>query len=457
MSSDSLRFLVLKFPIRCLIFAGLVFVPAAALPTTGLASEEWAGWRGSNAQGVAAASVKNLPVSWSETENVKWKTQLPGRGWSSPVVRDGKVWVTAALETKASKAEIEERLKENTGGQPLTVLSEVTFLALRIDAFSGEIDRKVTLFTVKQPQWVHSLNSYASPTPVIDQGRLYCHFGTFGTVCLDTVSGDILWKNDELPLMHENGPGSSPILWRDKLIFHGDGSDVQFIAALHKQTGKVAWKVKRSGKMHDNPQLKKGYGTPAIATVAGKEQLVSPAANWLYGYDPESGRELWKLDYETLGFSNVPPPIIGDGMLFVCTCFMKSELLGIRHDGSAAPEIVWRHRRNVPTTPAPVLVGNEIYFTSDQGGVVSCLDAKSGESIYRERIASGNYSASPVFADGKLYFFSREGKFSVLKAGREFEVLGSGEIDGKIFASPAMINGAILLRSDSALYRIERQ
>lgn len=435
-----------------------VWALAALHPLAGPAHAEaphWTHWRGANVQGHAAAEITGLPATWSESENVAWKTPLPGRGWSSPVVWGRQVWMTAALETEASEEKAKARLEANTGGQPLTLLDKVVFLALCVDAVSGRLLHNITLMTESDPQWAHQLNSYASPTPAIEDGRLYCHFGTFGSACVDTSSGEVLWTNRELQLMHENGPGSSPILWQDKLIFHGDGSDVQFVAALDKATGKVAWKTGRSGEMNSNPQLKKAYATPVIAGYGGRPQLISPAADWLYGYDPGSGRELWKLNYGTLGFSNVAPPILGKDMLFLSTGFLKAEMLGIRHDGSAAPEIAWRYTRNVPTTPAPVLVGQELYFTSDQGGLLTCLDAETGTDIYRERIASGNYSASPLHADGKLYFFSREGDATIVRPGQTFEVLGKAALDGRIFATPAVVPGALLLRTDAALYRLQ--
>ncbi|MGK0187055.1 MAG: outer membrane protein assembly factor BamB [Verrucomicrobiales bacterium] len=414
----------------------------------------WTHWRGANMQGHADATITGLPETWSETENVAWKSLLPGRGWSSPVVWGKQVWMTAAIEVEASEEEAKKRLQANTSGQPLTLLDEVTFLALCVDAETGELLHNIPLMVEKHPQWVHKLNSYASPTPVIEEGRLYCHFGTFGTVCVDTRNAKVLWSNRTLNLMHENGPGSSPILWKDKVIFHGDGSDLQFIAALDKATGKLAWKTDRSGKMNDNPQLKKAYATPVIVDYPSGAQLISPAADWLYSYDLETGKELWKLNYETLGFSNVAPPVVSDGMIFVTTGFMKSELLAVAYDGTTAAKIAWRYKRNVPTTPAPILVDGDLYFASDQGGLVTCLDSKTGDRHYRERIASGNYSAAPVYADGKLYFFSREGEATVLKPGKDFTVVAKANLNGQILATPAIVPGALLLRTDKALYRL---
>ena len=312
------------------------------------------------------------------------------------------------------------------------------------------------MLTKKEPQWVHELNSYASPTPLLDKGRLYCHFGSYGTACVDTSTAKVLWQNQGLEVMHENGPGSTPVLWKDRVIFHMDGSDQQFIAALDKKTGKLAWKTDRSGEMNKNPQLKKAYGTPLMLKIDGKEHVVSPAADWLYGYDPASGKELWKLSYGILGFSNVPRPVAGHGMIFLSTSFMRAQILAIRYDKSANPSISWRHKRSVPKTSSPILVGKELYFVSDAGGVVTCLDAFTGKVHWQERI-KGNHSSSPTYADGKLYFHSREGVTTVIKPGKDkLDVLANNQLPGQHMSSLAISGSALFLRTDKALYRIEK-
>lgn len=423
------------------IFTALIIGMSAA------AHADWPAWRG--ADGLGHSSSEALPVEWDQKKNVTWRTELPGRGWSSPVVADGVAWITTAHEVEASEAEKKERLKANTGGQPVTVLAKAAFHALAVDVESGKLLHDIKLFEVKDPQWVHRFNSYASPTAVIDKGRVYCHFGTFGTACVDAANGKIVWKNLELHCMHENGPGGSPVVAGENLIFHLDGSDVQYVAALNKATGKLAWKTNRSGKLHENPQLKKAYGTPLLYDGI----IYSPGANWLYGYEPKTGKELWKLDYETLGFSNVSRPVIADGMAFVPTCFMRSQMLGVRL--GAQPEVVWRHKKGVPSSPSPIHVEGLLYFASDSGGLVSCLEAKTGELIWSERIASGKYWAAPLHANGRLYFHSEEGVTTVLKTGRKFEILASNDLDEKLMASAAVVGDSLLLRTEKALYRIE--
>lgn len=413
---------------------------------------DWPQWRGPDGQGHADTA---LPVKWSETENITWKTPLPGKGWSSPVIEGDQIWMTAAHETVATPEETEERLKNNTGSQPLVVLSQVRLHAICVDTNTGELVHDFEILSKKNPQWAHKLNSYASPTPIIEDGRLYCHFGSYGTACVDTASATVLWQNQDLHVHHENGPGSTPVLWSNLLIFHMDGSDRQYIVALDKNTGEVAWKTDRSGEMHSNPQLKKSYGTPLVLDIDGKPVLLSTGSNWLYGYRPQTGEELWKLNYGGLGFSIVPRPVAGHGMLYLSTGFIKAQLLAVRYADSP-PTVAWTSTRSVPTQPSPILVGDEIYYITDSGGIISCHDARTGELHWKERVG-GNYSSSPLHADGKIYFHSREGVTTVIEAGKEFRLLHKNQLQGAHMASAAVDGQALILRTDGALYRIEKK
>lgn len=426
---------------------GLVCAAFATLA----ASVEWPEWRGPDGQGHASGG--NFPVHWSETENVAWKTPIPGRGWSSPVILGNQIWLTTAIETEASAEDARRRLKANTGDQPLNLLEKVEYRAVRVERRSGRIDQNVFLFSEREPQWVHTLNSYASPTPALEPGRLYAHFGASGTVCVDTGTGRLLWRNSDLHIQHENGPGSSLVLWHDFVIVHMDGSDLQYVVALDKRTGKIAWKTDRTGKMHSNPQLKKSYATPIVIEVDGKEQLISPGANWLYAYDPATGRELWKLEYGTLGFSLSARPVAGHGMIFLSTGFMRPELLAIRHGNGQTPSIAWRYPKGVPTMASPLLIGDEIYFISDSGGMLTCLDAKTGRENYRERLG-GEHNASLLYAGHSLYIPSRGGITSVVEPGRTFRLIGTNHLQGQIMASPAAAGDSLFFRTDAALYQL---
>ena len=320
---------------------------------------------------------------------------------------------------------------------------------------SGEILRQLELLRKANPQWTHVTNSYASPTPIIHNGKLFLQNGSYGTACVDIQSNEVLWTNQELVVMHENGPGGSPAIWNDLIIFHMDGSDDQFIAAIDQHTGTVAWKTPRSGSMNSNPQLKKAYGTPVITEVQGRDVVISPAANWVYAYDPATGNELWKLGYDGLGFSIVPKPVIGDGMIYIGTSFMRPKLLGIDITGSE-PKIAWTHTKNVPAVSSPILIDDALYFVSDKGGIVTCLDAKTGSEIWRDRIG-GNHNASPTYAGGLLLFHGLGGVTTVLRPGTELDLVHRNQLTGAHYASAAVSEDALYVRTDKALYRIEQR
>jgi outer membrane protein assembly factor BamB len=411
----------------------------------------WPQWRGPSAQGIATAT--QIPTQWSDTTNIRWKVKTIGRGYSSPVITGNQIWLTTAIETAASAEAAALRLKSNTGDQPLTLLDQAELKALCYERDSGKLLHEVSLLTVKDPQWVHKLNSYASPTPFLEGSKLYCHFGSYGTICLDIGTQKIDWVNTELSVMHENGPGGSPVVIENCVVFHMDGSDKQFIVALDKTNGKVAWKTDRSGEMHANPQLKKSYGTPVIVTINGKEQIVSAASNWLYSYNPSNGSELWKVPYGQLGFSLTPRPVVGNGHIYCVTGFGKGQILAIKYADVPSPEVSWRFARGTPTMPSPLLVDRHLYFISDNG-VFTCLDAMTGEEKYRERL-SGNFSSSLWYAAGKLFISNREGITYVLQPGDTFSLLAKNELPDAIFATPAAVGNSIYLRTEDHLYCIE--
>ncbi len=390
-------------------------------------------------------------------KNLLWSTKLPGRGHSSVVHESGLVWTTSALETEASEKERKERLKNNEGQPSVTVLSKVSLRALRLDPHTGKIIHNIEVIQKKYPQWVHKLNSYASPTPVIDDGRVYFHFGAYGNACLNAKTGKIIWKNNQKKLwvMHENGPGSSPLLWKNLMIFHLDGSDRQSIVALYKDSGVIAWQTVRSGELRENPQLRKSYSTPILETINGKSLLISCSADWVYGYDPKNGQELWKIKYGILGFSNVARPVVGLGMFYISTCFSKGEIHAYRFDGSNKPSLVWKITKGAPKIPSPILVGKQLYIISD-GGILSCVNAITGSIYWRERLA-GEFSASPTFANGLLYFSNQQGKTTVIKPGMKFEIVAENTLDGTPhMSSITPFENSFLLRSSQALYRIGR-
>lgn len=409
--------------LRLALFASLLALAGGAAPAA-----EWPQFRGPDGQGHAQAT--DLPLTWSEQQNVAWKTAIAGRGWSSPVVEGRQVWLTTALDDAKS------------------------LRAVCVDRDSGKVLHDVEVFRVARPPTINAKNSYASPTPVIEAGRLFVHYGTLGTACLDAKTGKIVWKNDQLKLDHKEGPGSSPILWQNLLIVNCDGIDVQFVVALDKQSGELRWKMDRPGPLAENPDFRKAYSTPLVVQSAGRDLLISTGADQVIAYEPATGRQHWRLRYE--GFSNVPRPICDRDLLYICTGYMRPQLWAVRLGSRlvTAETVLWRVTRQVPANSSPILVGQRLYMVSDQG-VLTCLDAQNGREIWKSRLA-GNFSASPLLADGRLYFASEEGAVFVCEPADSFKLLATNQLDGRIMASPAAVGRAIYLRSDTHLYRLEK-
>lgn len=414
--------------------------------------DDWPQFRGPGGQGHSAST--GLPLRWSETENVAWKVPTPGRGFSSPVVLGNQIWMTTAVEEAASAEEAQERLEGNRIADRLEVDRSVALEAVCFGCDTGKLTARIRLFRVEQPEPIQAFNSYASPTAVIEPGRLFCDFGTNGTACLDTVSGEILWKR-RLPLDHQVGPGSSPLVYEDLLVLVRDGCDVQYVTALDKHTGSTVWKTDRPPIDATYLPYRKAFSTPLVIEAGGRRQMIIPGAQWVVAYDPADGRAIWRANYGS-GFSNASRPVFGHGMVYICTGFASQQLWAIRVDGRGdvtETHVVWKAKRQIPNRSSPLLVGDELYLISD-AGVATCFDAHRGETHWCQRI-SGNYSASPTYADRRIYFFSEEGKATVFRPGREFVKLAENHLDGRVMASPAVAGRALLLRSDGHLYRIE--
>jgi len=391
--------------------------------------DNWPDFRGPNRDG--RISTARLPLRWSEKENVTWKVELPGRGWSTPVAWNEQLWMTSAEED----------------GKSLLVLCV---------GLDGKLKHRVKVFEVEKPAPINRLNSHASPSPVIEDGRVYVHFGTSGTACLDTATAKILWTRRDVNLDHQEGAGSSPVLFGNLLIFHCDGRDRQYIAALNKKTGKTAWQVERSIDLTKTPShARKAFSTPLVVGSDKAPVLVSPAAQGCYAYDPRDGRELWHLKYK--GFSAVPRPVAFDGLVYVVTDFARPHLLAVRPNGRGdvtETHVTWTATAQMPSTPSPAIADGLIYTVTDKGGVACCLDAKTGKLHWRQRLG-GNFSASPIVAGERVYFFDREGNTTVMQRGRQAKVLGVNRLDNGLMASPTVVGDNLYLRTRTGLYRIE--
>ena len=384
---------------------------------------EWPQFRGPDGQG--HSTEQHLPLNWSETRNVVWKTPLRGRGWSSPVIGGGRIWVTTSIAA--------------AGGASLR--------AVAFEVASGRELVNVEVFRLSNADLKNPKNSHASPTPIVEGDRVYVHFGGDGTAALDATTGAILWTK-KFPYASQHGSGGSPVLHGDMLFFSGDGHYEAWVMALDKRTGSVKWKTER------RKPFDQAYTTPLVISVNGRDQVVSVGAYRAAAYDAATGREIWIVRYED-GFSNVPRPVFAHGLVYITTGFFQPAVLAVRPDGTGdvtATHIAWSMTRGAPFTPSPLVVGDELYVVSDLG-VVTCVDAKTGRLHWQERVG-GNHSASPIFADGRIYFLSEEGVATVIAPGKTFRKLAVNEIDGATLASMAVADRSIFIRSLTHLYRI---
>ena len=403
----------------------------AILAGPAAAGENWPQFRGPSGDGQTDAT--GLAVTWSESKNVVWKTAIHDRGWSSPIVRGDQVWMTTAT----------------ADGKEL--------FAVCVNRKTGKIVHDVKVFSVRRPQTINKLNSYASPTGAVEAGRVYVHFGTYGTACLDSATGKVLWSRRDLNCDHSMGPGSSVLLMGKRLILTLDGMDVQYLVALDTATGKTVWKTPRSidfGKTDGD--YRKAYSTPSLLDVGGKQQLVSNGAGAAYGYEPATGKEIWTCRYGR-GFSNVCRPALAGGLVLINSGFGKARLMAIRPGGKGnvtETHVAWEYTKSVLIKPSLAVVDGLIFMTSDNGGVLTCLDAKTGKAVWTERLG-GRYSASPLIAGKRIYFFDDRGKATVIQAARTYKKLAINTLADGCMASPAVVGDAMFLRTKTHLYRIE--
>ena len=394
--------------------------------------EDWLEFRGPGGQGHASAA--GLPESWSETENLVWKQAIPGKGWSSPVVVGGQVYLTTAVPEG----------DEDPPAQSLRVVC--------LDEASGRLEWSQELFQQPAGQRVHPKNSHASATPISDGKRLYVHFGTWGTACLER-DGTVVWKTTALKYQPVHGNGGSPVLFEDLLILNCDGADAQFVVALDRRDGTEKWRYNRSLE----PVKGFAFCTPLLVEVEGRTQVISSGADAVVGLVPQTGEEIWKVRYKG-GYSVVPRPVTGQGMVFVCTGYDSPTLLAIRLAGARGDvtdsHLAWKLTKRVPLNPSPLLINDLLYLVSDDG-VMSCVEAGSGETVWQQRIG-GAYSSSPTWANGRIYVQSEEGETLVIEPGREFHEVARSQVGERTFASYAVAGGAIYLRTESNLLRLQR-
>lgn len=390
-----------------------------------LAAADWPQFRGLDSNGHVTHSQG--PLEWSETKNILWKIPIPGLGWSSPVIVNDRLYLTTAVPQ----------------GEGLSLR------AMALNAQSGKMiwDREIRA-VAKAPS-IHVKNSHASPTPIVRDGSVFVHFGALGTARLDASDGKIQWLCTELDYPPLHGSGGSPILAEGKLAVVCDGSKNPFVAAIDATTGKIAWKTPRSIQ----PKISHSFVTPLVATIDGKTQILAPGPDHFAAYDLNTGAELWKV--KAPGWSVVPQPTLAFGLVIYNHDYDNPELMAVKVGGNQGDvtetKVAWRLKKGAPSTPTPLLIGEELYFVSDKG-IASCLDVKTGTVHWSERL-EGTYSASPLYVNERILFLNETGVATWMKPGKAFAPLGKNRVNGRTLATPAFDKGALFLRTDEHLYK----
>jgi outer membrane protein assembly factor BamB len=414
----------------------LIFCLSFILKPAMSQKENWTHFRGSNLNGIA--NTEMVPVFFNDTLNVKWKTEISGKGLSSPVIHGDQVWITTASED----------------GKEL--------FAVCLDFESGSIRNKIRVFAPDSVMQKNSLNSYATPTPCIEKGFVYVHFGSLGTACINTFNGEVVWKRTDLKCDHMQGPGSSVVLYKDLLILHFDGNDIRFIVALNKSNGDVVWRKERPVEIYDqiNEASRKAYITPIIIDVNGKDMLISNGSGICSAYNPQTGEEIWRVIRGSGG--TISMPFYENGIVYYYTGLLTnesgkkfSEILAINPDGKGDitnSGILWRKEVETLQLLTPV-IKNGLIYTVDTRNVLTCIDAKTSETIWTVKLKD-KYNSSPIYTSGNIYFGSVRGEVLVIREGRKPDILAQNQMNGDIWATPAILRNSIILRNSNYVYRI---
>ena len=398
--------------------------------------DNWTHFRGSLMNG--HAEVKGAPVHWSEDLNIVWKNAVKGSGWSSPVIYNDQVWLTSASEDGRE------------------------FYTLCYDLNTGHLLDDKIIFRHKEPQRINRLNSYATPTPCIEENFVYVHYGTFGTACIDTRNFEIVWKREDLKCDHMQGPASSPIINDNTVFIHLEGVENPYVVALDKRTGKTIWKSVRPAEIYDplEPVYRKSYQTPIVIKAAGRELLISNSSYMCFAHDVKTGEVIWTFEY---GYdSTVSQPLFWNGLVFVNSGWIKidnrpyfTRQYAVDPEGRGditGTHVKWVYEDDVPQLSTPVIVDGNMYMIHDRG-MLTCLDALEGRPLWKEKL-KGNYNSSPVFAAGYIYFFSVKGDCTIIKPGGTFQKVAENSIGEMVKTVPAFVNGDMVLRTDQNLYLI---
>ena len=415
-----------------------VLISLLLITTLAQASGNWPDFRGPQHDGTVAKGTE-LPLEWGEGKNVTWKTPIPGKAWSTPTIWGNQVWLTTATADG----------KELTG--------------YCLDKKTGKVLYKKLLFTIEKPQFIHKFNSAGSPSPALEEGRAYLHWGSPGTACLDTSNFKTLWSRGDLECDHFRGAGSSPYIYKNLLILTMDGADLQYLIALDKNTGKTVWKTDRAtdfkdldanGKPKRDGDMRKCYSTPIVINVKGKDLLVSPGAKAAWAYEPMTGKAVWQFRYKN--HSSASRCLYVDNRLYINSGYSRAELFAVNPEGKGditeSNKIWGTEGTHIPKKPSPILHNGLLYLCSDSG-IATCLDAVTGEEIWKDRLG-GNYSSSLIRSGNRIYAFSEDGKGIVFATGKEFKKLAENTLPDGFMASPAVSGNSLFLRTRTALYRV---
>lgn len=419
-----------------LIFCFFFFALLSTSEQAGSQDRNWTHFRGSDLNGLAPG--EKIPLKLDST-TIKWKTKIHDSGYSSPVIYDNQIWVTTA----------------KSDGKEL--------FAVCTDFLTGKIIYDIRVFTPVEIEGKHSTNTYASPSPCIEKGFVYVHYGNMGTACINTSNGSIVWKRTDFKCKHVQGPASSPVLYKDLIILHFEGVDVRYIVALNKSNGEIAWKTERPEEPY-KPLLeigKKAYITPLIINVKGRDMMISNGSAVCIAYDPKSGQEIWRV--VNGAESTIAMPVSENGIVYFYSGFTETngkkftDLMAINPDGTGNitnSKIIWKKHeelsRNQCLTP---VIKDGLIYTVNTRNTLMCIDAKTGNEIWSKHVTS-NFDASPLFINGNIWFFSVKGEALAIKAGRKYEVVAQNQMDSGIWATPAVLRNSMILRTQKYLYRI---
>ena len=433
------------------IFVCLYFIPVFVIGAEPPADFEknWPQWRGPQANGVAPYG--NPPIEWSESKNIKWKIELPGKGHATPIIWNNRIFVLTAIETEKqveNQAQVKKRF-----GPPTTSTSNIhKFVIFAINRSDGQIVWQHTARKELPHEGRHPTGTWASNSPVTDGEHVYAYFGSRGLYCYD-MQGNLKWEKDlgDMSIKLSFGEGSSPVIYNDKIVVNWDHEGQSFIIALDKKTGQELWKVARDEKT--------AWATPLIVENNGQPQVVTSATSRIRSYDLTTGELLWESSGMTRNV--IPSPVAANGMVYVMSGFRGNALQAINLSeakGSIAGSkaLVWTLDRDTPYTPSPLLYDDMLYFLKSNDGTLSCFNADTGEEYFsRQRLKGiGNVYASPVGAGGRIYISSLNGSTQVIKHGTQYEVLAVNTLDDSFAASPVVVGNELYLRGAKYLYCI---